>query len=55
MISNVQIVWKSLRNALNFRSILFCAIGKLRVVNFAAGGVETLADTALMMQLGAEW
>ena len=24
MISNVQIVWKSLRNALNFRSIL-CA------------------------------
>ena len=23
MISNVQIVWKSLRNALNFRSILF--------------------------------
>lgn len=23
MISNAQIVWKSLRNALNFRSILF--------------------------------
>ena len=23
MISNVQIVWKSLRNALNFRSILY--------------------------------
>ena len=26
MISNVQIVWKSLRDALNFRSILFNAI-----------------------------
>lgn len=28
--------------------------GKLRVVNFAAGGVATPADAALMMQLGAE-
>ena len=28
--------------------------GKLPVVNFAAGGVATPADTALMMQLGAE-
>jgi len=28
--------------------------GKLPVVNFAAGGVATLADAALMMQLGAE-
>lgn len=28
--------------------------GKLPVVNFAAGGVETPADAALMMQLGAE-
>lgn len=28
--------------------------GKLPVVNFAAGGVATHADAALMMQLGAE-
>ena len=28
--------------------------GKLPVVNFAAGGVSTPADAALMMQLGAE-
>ena len=28
--------------------------GRLPVVNFAAGGVETPADAALMMQLGAE-
>lgn len=28
--------------------------GKLPVVNFAAGGVATPADLALMMQLGAE-
>ena len=28
--------------------------GKLPVVNFAAGGVATPADVALMMQLGAE-
>ena len=28
--------------------------GKLTVVNFAAGGVATPADAALMMQLGAE-
>ena len=30
------------------------ANGKLPVVNFAAGGVATPADAALMMQLGAE-
>ena len=30
------------------------ATGKLSVVNFAAGGVATPADAALMMQLGAE-
>ena len=30
------------------------ATGKLLVVNFAAGGVATPADAALMMQLGAE-
>ena len=29
-------------------------IGKLPVVNFAAGGVATPADAALMMQLGAD-
>ncbi|GAF74308.1 unnamed protein product [marine sediment metagenome] len=29
-------------------------IGKLPVVNYAAGGVATPADAALMMQLGAE-
>jgi pyridoxal 5'-phosphate synthase pdxS subunit len=28
--------------------------GKLPVVNFAAGGIATPADAALMMQLGAE-
>ena len=28
--------------------------GKLPVVNFAAGGVATPADAAMMMQLGAE-
>ena len=28
--------------------------GRLPVVNFAAGGVSTPADAALMMQLGAE-
>ena len=28
--------------------------GKLPVVNFAAGGMATPADAALMMQLGAE-
>jgi len=30
------------------------ATGKLPVVNFAAGGIATPADAALMMQLGAE-
>jgi pyridoxal 5'-phosphate synthase pdxS subunit len=30
------------------------SLGKLPVVNFAAGGVATPADAALMMQLGAE-
>ena len=30
------------------------ANGKLPVVNFAAGGVATPADAALMMELGAE-
>ncbi len=30
------------------------ALGKLPVVNFAAGGVATPADAALMMELGAE-
>ena len=30
------------------------ALGKLPVVNFAAGGIATPADAALMMQLGAE-
>ena len=30
------------------------ATGKLPVVNYAAGGVATPADAALMMQLGAE-
>lgn len=30
------------------------AIGKLPVVNFAAGGIATPADAALMMQLGAD-
>lgn len=30
------------------------ATGRLPVVNFAAGGVATPADAALMMQLGAE-
>lgn len=29
-------------------------LGKLPVVNFAAGGIATPADTSLMMQLGAE-
>ncbi|MDO8578637.1 MAG: pyridoxal 5'-phosphate synthase lyase subunit PdxS, partial [Dehalococcoidales bacterium] len=29
-------------------------LGKLPVVNFAAGGIATPADSALMMQLGAE-
>jgi len=29
-------------------------MGKLPVVNFAAGGIATPADAALMMQLGAE-
>ncbi len=29
-------------------------LGRLPVVNFAAGGVATPADAALMMQLGAE-
>jgi pyridoxal 5'-phosphate synthase pdxS subunit len=29
-------------------------LGRLRVVNFAAGGVATPADAALMMQLGAD-
>ena len=31
-----------------------CKTGKLPVVNFAAGGVATPADAALMMQLGAD-
>lgn len=31
-----------------------CSLKKLPVVNFAAGGVATPADAALMMQLGAE-
>jgi pyridoxal 5'-phosphate synthase pdxS subunit len=30
------------------------SLGKLPVVNFAAGGIATPADAALMMQLGAE-
>jgi pyridoxal 5'-phosphate synthase pdxS subunit len=29
-------------------------LGKLHVVNFAAGGIATPADTALMMQLGMD-
>jgi pyridoxal 5'-phosphate synthase pdxS subunit len=29
--------------------------GKLPVVNFAAGGIATPADAALMMQLGMEF
>ena len=29
-------------------------LGRLPVVNFAAGGVATPADAALMMQLGAD-
>jgi pyridoxal 5'-phosphate synthase pdxS subunit len=33
---------------------LVAAEGKLPVPNFAAGGIATPADTALMMQLGAE-
>ena len=31
------------------------ALGRLPVVNFAAGGVATPADAALMMQLGMRW
>ena len=31
------------------------ALGRLPVVNFAAGGVATPADAALMMQVGAKW
>lgn len=30
------------------------ALGRLPVVNFAAGGISTPADAALMMQLGAD-
>jgi pyridoxal 5'-phosphate synthase pdxS subunit len=30
------------------------ATGKLPVVNFAAGGIATPADAALMMQLGMD-
>ena len=32
----------------------FTQLGRLPVVNFAAGGVATPADAALMMQLGAD-
>ena len=35
-------------------ALYVCKNGKLPVVNFAAGGVATPADAALMMQLGAE-
>ncbi len=31
-----------------------CALGRLPVVNFAAGGIATPADAALMMQLGCD-
>ena len=39
---------------LNLLRKFFWVNGKLPVVNFAAGGVATPADAALMMQLGAE-
>ena len=44
---------KNSRFLLNW-SNTFHEHGKLPVVNFAAGGVATPADAALMMQLGAE-
>lgn len=34
--------------------VLVAQMGKLPVPNFAAGGIATPADAALMMQLGAE-
>lgn len=44
---------KSLQAPLNLVQYVH-AEGKLPVVNFAAGGIATPADAALMMQLGAE-
>ena len=44
---------KQLRVPLDFVQYVY-ENGKLPVVNFAAGGVATPADAALMMQLGAE-
>ena len=40
--------------AVSHMRLMQSEIGKLPVVNFAAGGVATPADAALMMQLGAE-
>jgi pyridoxal 5'-phosphate synthase pdxS subunit len=36
------------------RAITVRALGRLPVVNFAAGGIATPADAALMMQLGCD-
>ena len=37
-----------------FRSLQVRELGRLPVVNFAAGGIATPADAALMMQLGCD-
>jgi pyridoxal 5'-phosphate synthase pdxS subunit len=50
-----ELVAESKALGASFESVLEVhKIGKLPVVNFAAGGVATPADAALMMQLGAD-
>ena len=54
-LSNEQLVNKSKEINAPLELIEYVSInGKLPVVNFAAGGVATPADAALMMQLGAD-
>ena len=49
LVAEAKALGASLESVLEVRKI-----GKLPVVNFAAGGVATPADAALMMQLGAD-
>ena len=52
-VRHMRKIQKQIRDVVALRDEVH-ATGKLPVVNFAAGGVATPADAALMMQLGAE-
>ena len=55
VLDEAQLMTEAKLMAAPFELVKFCAQnGRLPVPNFAAGGVATPADAALMMQLGAE-